>query len=289
MDTMTPRERLVAAMSNRQPDRVAVSPGMDNMIPARLTGKPFWELYCFAEPPIWQAAIDAMARFGIDGWFYQGDMGFQYPPGHHEAIEDLAKTPDKWVVRYRGRYGDRRYTRETTFPVGDPTWETEKLVKDIGTDWELLRGCLAAPVGFDPSVLREQRALVGEQGIFGSAVSYPGLHSCGKERALVQMRAEETDLDCINPLEPPPMGDCDLAEIKRLYGHKLASMSNLHTSEVMLLGTPTDVERAVRTAIEAAGAGGGFILSTGDQMGRDTPEENIRMFVEAGRRYGSRD
>lgn len=30
------------------------------------------------------------------------------------------------------------------------------------------------------------------------------LHSCGKERALVQMCAEETDLNCVNPLEIPP-------------------------------------------------------------------------------------
>ena len=62
------------------------------------------------------------------------------------------------------------------------------------------------------------------------------LHSCGKERLLVQWCAEETDLDCINPLEVPPMGDCDLAEIKRLYGHRLALMGNLHTAQVMLLG-----------------------------------------------------
>jgi len=112
------------------------------------------------------------------------------------------------------------------------------------------------------------------------------LHSCGKERALVQMCAEETTLDCINPLEIAPMGDCDLAEIKRLYGDRLALMGNLHTTEVMLRGTPDDVERAAREAIEAAGAGGGFILSTGDQCGRDTPEENIFRLVEAARRYG---
>ena len=41
------------------------------------------------------------------------------------------------------------------------------------------------------------------------------LHSCGKEKDLLRMCAEETDLDCINPLEPPPMGDFDLAEVKR--------------------------------------------------------------------------
>ena len=37
---------------------------------------------------------------------------------------------------------------------------------------------------------------------------------------------------------------------------------------------------------EAAAVGGGFILSTGDQCGRDTPDENIFRLVETVRRYG---
>jgi uroporphyrinogen decarboxylase len=102
----------------------------------------------------------------------------------------------------------------------------------------------------------------------------------------VQICAEETELDCINPLEVPPMGDCDLAEIKREYGDRLALMGNLHTTEVMLRGTPDQVMDASRQAVAAAGEGGGFILSTGDQCGRDTPDENLRAMVTAAQQYG---
>lgn len=112
------------------------------------------------------------------------------------------------------------------------------------------------------------------------------LHSCGKERALVEMCVDETDLNCVNPLEIAPMGDCDLVEIKRTFGHKIALMGNLHTTEVMLRGTALDVEKVAIKAIEDAGAGGGFILSTGDQCGRDTPDENIRKLVEVCEKYG---
>ncbi len=103
---------------------------------------------------------------------------------------------------------------------------------------------------------------------------------CGKEMHIVRRAAECTDLSCINPLEILPMGDCDLAEIKRRYGHKLALMGNLHTTEVMLRGTVEQVKAAARQAIEDAGKGGGFILSTGDQCGRDTPDENIFALVD---------
>ena len=113
-----------------------------------------------------------------------------------------------------------------------------------------------------------------------------GLHTCGKERAIVEVCANETDLDYINPLEGPPMGDCDLKELKQKFGGTLCLMGNLHTTDVMLLGTPEDVEKASRKAIDDAGEGGGFILSTGDQCGRDTPEENLFKMIEVARTYG---
>jgi uroporphyrinogen decarboxylase len=54
----------------------------------------------------------------------------------------------------------------------------------------------------------------------------------------------------------------------------------------MLRGSVTDVIAASKQAIEDAGAGGRFILATGDQCGRDTPHENIRAMVETARTYG---
>lgn len=79
------------------------------------------------------------------------------------------------------------------------------------------------------------------------------VHSCGPEKELVRIFAEETDLTVIDPLEKPPMGDCDSSKKK---------------------------------AIDNAGSGGRFILSTGGQCGRDTPDENIRAMVETARTYG---
>jgi uroporphyrinogen decarboxylase len=112
------------------------------------------------------------------------------------------------------------------------------------------------------------------------------VHSCGPETALVAMAAEETALTIIDPLEIPPMGDCNLAELKKRYGSKIILKGNLHTTEVMLRGSVEDVVAASRQAIDDGAAGGGFVLSTGDQCGRDTPDENIRAMVETARTYG---
>jgi uroporphyrinogen decarboxylase len=112
------------------------------------------------------------------------------------------------------------------------------------------------------------------------------IHSCGPEKALVRIMAEETSLTVIDPLEEPPMGDCCLAEIKQLYGKTMTLKGNLHTTRTMLQGTPQDVAAASRKAIDDAAEGGRFILSTGDQCGRDTPFENLQAMIETARSYG---
>lgn len=112
------------------------------------------------------------------------------------------------------------------------------------------------------------------------------IHHCGKSAKLVEILYNSTDVDVIHPLEPPPGGDVDLAEIKKRFGDKIVLMGNLNTYQLMLYGTPADVREATRKAIEDAAEGGRFILANGDQLGRDTPEENIIAMVEAAHEFG---
>ena len=71
-----------------------------------------------------------------------------------------------------------------------------------------------------------------------------------------------------------------------MFGAKISLMGNLHTTTDMLLGDAEHVERVSIEAIDAAGHEGGFILSTGDQCGRDTPDENILAMIKTARNYG---
>ena len=69
------------------------------------------------------------------------------------------------------------------------------------------------------------------------------LHSCGRSRFLVDLFSEETDLDCINPLEMPPMGDCLLAEVKAARGSDLSLMGN---------ATPEHLSRSLKRRFGAS-------------------------------------
>jgi uroporphyrinogen decarboxylase len=377
MKRLSSRERMLLAMTNRQPDRVPVAPDISNMIPCRLTGKPFWEIYYFNDPPLWRAYVDAIRYFGIDGWFTEGAMNYRWPDDRREVVDELCKTAERWTVGHRGYLDGMTYRGERTYYIADSPTPTQRPMRELKADWRLLEKWFAPPVGWDATTLEQQRRELGEDGAFGISVGYPGfnvwfelfagglsdlaewyfrerdwierlrtlhdtmvthqmemildarpdfvllggsgtltlqspriareislptikkltrmakeagiptmLHSCGKERALVRWCAEETDLNCINPLEIAPMGDCDLAEVKASHGLQIALMGNLHTTEVMLFGSAEDVEGAAVAAIEAGAKGGGFILSTGDQCGRDTPDANIRKLVEVAETCG---
>ena len=66
---MTPRERIRTVLRGEIPDCVPCSPDISNMVPCRLTGKPFWDIYVYKNPPLWKAYIDAVKHYGLDGGF----------------------------------------------------------------------------------------------------------------------------------------------------------------------------------------------------------------------------
>jgi len=377
---MTPRERLQTVLAGQIPDCVPVMPDTSNMIPARLTGKCFWDLYLYQDPPIWEAYVAAAKRFDfdvlMDGYCplrFADEAPPDAPPWRPFIV---ARGPDRIVVQDSHADGPRRVWADhvTVYRVADPPVVVPP--ERVGLPPEPQRFEPVEPVkcvDLGPENFRRLKRLMGDQGLVGATltnslafgneedayryhdhpelherwaaerveacerrfgrimamdpdarpdfvcvgasgtlifqtvemfrkVAFPAvkrgielasaagicthLHSCGPETELVKIMAEETDLTVIDPLEIPPMGDCDLADLKRLYGDKIVLKGNLHTTDVMLRGTPADVAAASRRAIDDAAEGGRYILSTGDQCGRDTPDENLLAMVETARTYG---
>ena len=379
---MKPRERLLTVLRGGIPDCVPVAPDFSNMIPAKLTGKPFWDLYLYNDPPIWEAYIACAKYFGIDS-VMDGYFPLTFPEEvADEGWEDtiVFRSAERIVTQAGRRPAGRKENggmiwQETVnvYYVADPPTHrvppTKIGLPPVPERWEPIEG--RKPVDRGPEGLKRVKALMGDQGIVGVFVAGTAalgsiediyryydnsdrhqewaeeriekavtrfnrvmaldvkpdflcvggsgtlvfqtpkifrqlalpavkkiieladgadmmthIHSCGPERSLVKIMAEETALTVIDPLEIRPMGDCDLAEIKRLWGHKLTLKGNLHTTQTMLMGTPDDVIAASRKAIDDAADGGRFILSTGDQCGRDTPFENLRAMIDTARTYG---
>jgi len=94
----------------------------------------------------------------------------------------------------------------------------------------------------------------------------------------------EMGIDCVCPFERPPGGDVkgldDLKKIERLLRGKVTMNGNVHTVETLIRGNTEDVRREVREIKEAFQNNPRVILGTGDQVGLETPEENIFAMIE---------
>jgi len=65
----------------------------------------------------------------------------------------------------------------------------------------------------------------------------------------------------LDPIEPPPQGDVELAYVREKYGRDLVLFGNLEASDIELLPTPRFAEKVCRALDEGTrGEGRGFVL-----------------------------
>lgn len=86
------------------------------------------------------------------------------------------------------------------------------------------------------------------------------VHSHGNLKAILDDIAG-MGADGIDPIEPPPQGDVDLADVRRRYGDRMVLFGNLEVSDIENVPTNRFRETVLRT-LEAGtrGTGRGFVL-----------------------------
>jgi len=128
--------------------------------------------------------------------------------------------------------------------------------------------------------LAEMTAAVHEA---GGTVNF---YDDGKCMPIIDLLAE-CGIDVLQTLTPPPVGDVDLAEVKRRIGDRVCLMGHVDLIYVIQRGTPELIDQTVKQAVEIAAPGSGFILGTSDSIRDGTPFENVRAYFEAARKYGA--
>lgn len=97
----------------------------------------------------------------------------------------------------------------------------------------------------------------------------------------------EIGVDCVCPFERPPGGDVagleGLKEVERRLGRRTTMNGNVHTVETLIRGTEQDVRREVAEILEAFAGNPRVIVGTGDQVGGETPEENLFAMIDEAR------
>jgi len=113
---------------------------------------------------------------------------------------------------------------------------------------------------------------------------------CHGKIARVLDQVVEAGAEGLDPIEPPPDGDIEMGNVKKMYGEKLCLFGNIELREL----EHSDRERIdalVKKAMEGAKEGSGFVLMPtaapiNIPLSKKT-EENYLHYIESGLKYGT--
>ncbi len=111
------------------------------------------------------------------------------------------------------------------------------------------------------------------------------VHTCGAIHDRLEMMVEAgfAGLEC---LDPPPLGNVELADAKRRLAGKAFIKGNIDPVNVLLAGTVETVRADAQRRLETGKPGGGYILSTACSIAPRTRKENVEVLAQAAAEAG---
>ena len=117
----------------------------------------------------------------------------------------------------------------------------------------------------------------------------PGLpvymHTCGAIGDRLELIAED-GVDGLECLDPPPLGDCDLADAKKRIGGQMFIKGNMDSVNFLLNATPDTLDGYVKQQIADGAPGGGYILSSACSVAPAVNPELLEALAPLVEKYG---
>ena len=209
---------------------------------------PSFDIY--GQPGCWQ---DAAVLFGIEALILQT---FDDPEWVHAFLRILRERKTRYVRTMTGARFD--------------------LLELGGGD---ASSTVISPHIFDSFVAPYDADLIREAHAAGQRIVY---HTCGGMMPLLEGIADMGP-EAAETFTPPSMGgDTDLSDAKRRIGDRLCLIGGFDQFHFFMGCTPEETRSEVRRCFEAAGEGGGFILSPSDHF-FDAETELLHAFAEEAR------
>ena len=102
------------------------------------------------------------------------------------------------------------------------------------------------------------------------------LHNCGNTIPLMEMFIG-AGLDCYQSLQTT--AGMEVGRLKEMFGDRLCFWGGVGV-EVLIAGSPDDVRKEVRTAMERGAPGGGFILGPSHSIAMNTTYDNFMALLD---------
>ena len=109
-------------------------------------------------------------------------------------------------------------------------------------------------------------------------------HTCGAIGDRLELMAD-TGIDGIDTLDPPPLGNVDLADAKRRIGQRLFIKGNIDPVNTLLIKSRQEVLADALQRLAIGSRDGGYILSSACSVSPRVPAENVAVLVQASRQF----
>jgi hypothetical protein len=133
------------------------------MMPARYTGKPFWEVFLNNNPPLWQAKLALASRFRFD-LILDEPWGTSLDPSCAER-RVVSQDQEQWVVEEITRTRKGNLTTCTVYYRNKSPWQAKPLITDPEKELDSLLATLTDPWRGDLTEAQAIRKALGENGI----------------------------------------------------------------------------------------------------------------------------
>lgn len=98
----------------------------------------------------------------------------------------------------------------------------------------------------------------------------------------------EIGIDCVCPFERGPGGDVstmeEMAHVRKILQDRVTFNGNVHTVETLIRGNESKVREEVRQLKQVFAGSPRLIIGTGDQVGYETPEENLFAMIDEAKK-----
>ncbi len=203
METMTPRQRMLAALGRKPVDRPPATPDLHLMFPTQHGGYTQWDVTGpRAHIPIWKIRLETFREFGLDAWLQRG-IDFIGPKNVCSASRILNECDDRYEEEITLETPKGVLSQRMVHPRHEGAWIAKPLVSDPPADQEKVACTLDydPEEGYDLSGYREIVEALGEDGLVFSNQGGPALNwwlgICGSARGIYDVVDRQ---DALRPL-----------------------------------------------------------------------------------------
>ena len=174
------RDCMLAAYEGEYSDRVPVAPEFWYYIPARILGIPMVTLEL--EVPHWQALQQTFQHYRCEGWGIVGPpLPADYGGTRSTTVKRISATQYEQVTTLTA--GKRSLTMRKIYTESEPSWITERPVKDFVADWQIYeRMTLVPPAYLDWTAVQHALDTVATDYLLEVFVGFPFVDFAGEPR-----------------------------------------------------------------------------------------------------------